>query len=154
MTVPIAFAGMASQLAQVLSRESFISGVDILSIDEDLSELIGDEVVYSTSAALTRGQTRTVRTILGRPLPRYVVEHRATLDLAWAGPDRAAGAARLSQALAAIGLLAAEDPTLDGVVERFFIEEGADEPLPPNGWSTSLVCAFRIRSGDPLGLTP
>jgi hypothetical protein len=155
MTVPETFAMLGSIVSDTLTDTGFIPDAAGVAIDDpDAVGPNGDEEVFLTWAALTRGETRTVRTILGRPKPRYVVEHRASLEMAWAGPDRQSGAEKLAQALAAIAALPGDNPTLSDTAERFFIEEGSEEGLSPNGWRTTLTCAFRIRSSDPLGLTP
>lgn len=154
MTVESGFDALRGRIAPALTRVGFIPGETRLAIDDPGGlEPTGDETEFQTWAGLTRGETRAVRTILGRSSPRYVVEHRAVLDLAWAGPDQGRGAIRLTSALTVVAALVFEDPTLGGGVERFFLEAGEDEPLSPNGRRTSLICAFRIRSGDPLGLT-
>lgn len=155
MTVDAALNALASVLIERLLVSGYIlTSADLHIDDADAVAPVGNEADYLTWAALTRGETRTVRTILGRPAPRYVVEHRATLQLAWAGPDGAAGRARHALALQAVATLPVDHPTLTGEVERLFLEAGDDEPLPPNGWGTTLVLAFRLRSSDPLGLTP
>lgn len=155
MTISTGLAALQSAVAAALVQSGFLASTEGLEIDSasDL-EPSGDETALLTWSALTRGETRAVRTLLGLPVRRHVVEHRAVLDLAWAGPDRAAGEQVLGAALAAVAVLPNTVPTLGGAVERFFIEGGEDLPLPPNGWRTSLICAFRVRSGDPLGLTP
>lgn len=155
MTVDTGFAALALAVSAALVDAGFIPIASALAIDDpDAVGPTGQEETFLTWAALTRGETRTVRTILGRPAPRYVVEHRASLELAWAGPDQAAGKAALASALPAVALLTVDTPTLNGFVERFFLEEGSEEQLAPNGWQITLTCAFRIRSSDPLGLTP
>jgi len=155
LTVPGAFQALAAVVADALAGAGFIPISTALAVDDPTAVgPEGDETQFVTWAALTRGETRTVRSMLGRPKPRYVVEHRASLELAWAGPDREGGAVRLADALAAVAALPGNDPSIGGAVERFFIEEGSEEPLPPNGWQTTLLCAFRIRSSDPLGLNP
>ncbi|MBJ7485960.1 hypothetical protein [Brevundimonas sp.] len=154
MTLDAALAALAAAIAHRLVTAGYIATTEALAVDDaDAVAPTGEETDFVTWAALTRGETRTVRTLLGRPGSRFVVEHRATLQLAWAGPDRPAGRLLHSQTLQAIATLPVEFPTLSGAVERFFLEEGSDEPLPPNGWGTTLVCAIRIRSSDPLGLT-
>lgn len=155
MTIDAGIAALADTVGSALEASGFL--LSSLDLAVDVSDAVpprGDEIEFVRWSALTRGETRTVRALVGRPDPRYVVEHRAMLDLAWAGPARADGRGMHALALAAVAALPQQYPTLGGQVERFFIEQGEDQALPPNGWATSLVCAFRIRSGDPLGLTP
>ncbi len=155
MTIDVGIATLGEAIGAALESAGFLGTALDLAIDaSDAVPPSGDETTFVSWAALTRGQTQTVRALLGGPDgPRYVVEHRAMLDMAWAGPERVLGKDMHALGVAAIAALPQRDPTLSGRVERFFIERGEDQALPPNGWSSSLICAFRIRSSDPLGLT-
>ena len=82
MTIPTALAALAVVAADALVAAGFIPDASALFVDDpDAVGPSGDETDFLTWAALTRGDTATVRQILGRPEKRYVVEHRARADV-------------------------------------------------------------------------
>lgn len=114
----------------------------------------GNERSLVFAAALVSVQTASVRQILGRPIPRHVVERQCRVELAVAGPARAEGLQINADVLNALAVLPGLNPTLDGKAERFLLIDQTDDELPPNGLSVFLNFLIRVRSGDPLGRTP
>lgn len=149
-----AYSRLAEVLAQALFVANFLSDPAELKIDPPGAfEPSGDERVLITAASLVKVQTQSVRQMLGRPLPRYVVERQCRLELALAGPSRGLRLAINEDLLAAIATLPGSHPTLDGLAERFVLNDQTDDDLPPNGVTVSINFTIRVRSGDPLGRT-
>lgn len=114
----------------------------------------GDERRLVFAAALVTVGTQSVRQIIGRPIPRHVVERQCRVELAVAGPARAQRLTINQNVLDALAVLPGMNPTLDGLAERFLLIDQTDDELPPNGISVFLNFLIRVRSGDPLGRTP
>lgn len=154
MTVPAAYAALADRLAASLVATAFLGATAQLRLDpESPFEVTGDETSVVAEAALFGVATRVARDILGVPR-RYVVERECRLELGLAGPDRAVRLARMDATLAALAVLPETDRTLGGQCERWDLTASEDDDLPPNGQAVMLTFTLRVRSGDPLGLTP
>ena len=151
-----AYEALAERLAQALTSAGFLPDVAQLKVDPEAPFApSGDELSIITAAALVKVRTGSVRQLLGRPEgPRYVVERQCRLELAIAGPNRGLRLQVAPEALAAVAVVPGLDPTLGGVCERLVLGEQTDEELPPNGISVFLTFTLRVRSGDPLGMTP
>ena len=152
--IETAYQALATLLRGTLVGTGFLSAPELLEIDpESPFAPDGDETSLVTAAALVKVQTGPVRTMLGGGSPRYVVERRAMLDLAVAGPARAERLALDAATLNALAVLAETDPRLGGTCERFTLVEQTDDELPPNGVTVAITWALRVRSSDPLGRT-
>lgn len=149
-----AYAALGASLAGVLVGSGLLESVAGLQIDpahvlEETGEI--DGVVRW--AALVKLGTQAVRTIMGGPAARYVVEREARLELAVAGPAKDWCADVWAAALPAIAALPTADPTLGATAERFRISGLEDDDFPPNGAKALITFVLRVRSGDQLGLT-
>lgn len=149
-----AYSALAAAIADDLVASAFLPSASDLMIDPEAPfSPTGDERQLVRAAALVKVRTGPVRTLLGGPSPRYVIERECRLELALAGPARLL---RDDVAGATLGLLAqlpARVPTLGGAAERLTLGDQTDDELPPNGISLFLTFTIRIRSGDPLGRT-
>ncbi len=146
-----AYAQLASSLATSLATNGFSAP---LKIDPPAPFTpTGDERHLVFAAALVNVRTQSVRQILGRPIPRHVVERECRLELAVAGPARSQGLVINQMVLDALAVLPGLDPTLGGKAERCVLTDQTDDELPPNGLSVFLNFLIRVRSGDPLGRT-
>lgn len=153
--IDTAYQAQAGGLATALLGAGFLASTDQLQVDPSSPNAMdGDEASFATAAALVKLTTTSPRAIMGGPTRRYVVERTSRLELGVVGPDAAARAEVLGAALAACAALPEDDPTLGGLVERFFVGDQEDDDLPPNGAKVFLTFTLRLRSGDPLGLTP
>lgn len=150
-----AYLRAAELFRGALLNAGFITEAFALKIDPPGAfEPSGDERVLITAASLVKVQTQPVRQILGLPQPRYVIERQCRLELAIAGPNRGMRLAVNSDTLDALAVLPDLNPTLDGLAERFELDDQTDDDLPPNGVSVALNFTIRVRSGDKLGRTP
>ena len=147
-----AYTRLGCLLAETLAANAFGSE---LKIDPPAPFTpAGDERHLVFAAALVSVRTRSVRQIIGRPVPRHVIERDCRLELAVAGPARDQGLYISQITLDALAVLPGLNPTLDGKAERFELVDQTDDELPPNGLSVFLNFIIRVRSGDPLGRTP
>lgn len=150
-----AYLRAAELFENALINAGFITEAGGLKIDPPSAfEPSGDERVLITAASLVKVQTQSVRQMLGGPAPRHVVERQCRLELAIAGPNRGMRLAINSDMLDALAVLPNAYPTLDGMAERFELDDQTDDDLPPNGVSVALNFTIRVRSGDKLGRTP
>ena len=150
-----AYLRAAELFEQALISAGFITEAGALKIDPTAAfEPSGDERVLITAASLVKVQTQSVRQIIGLPAPRHIVERQCRLELGIAGPRRDMRIAIDSDMLDALALLPNAHPTLDGLAERFTLDDQTDDDMPPNGVSVTLSFTIRVRSGDPLGRTP
>jgi hypothetical protein len=161
MTVPIEAAYLAAQtaIAEALVAASFLSDAAQLEVDPTAPFEPDDEsddlnpAEFRTAAALLQLDTKPVRTLMGGPVPRYVVERQVRLELASYGGDKDVWGAALLAAETAVAGLPGSNPTLGGSSERFMFVEAVAEPLEPNGDQRFITFAIRVRSSDPLGKT-
>ncbi|WP_312126567.1 hypothetical protein [Brevundimonas sp.] len=150
-----AYSALAASLAEALVASGFLQAPAELMVDPaSVFTPLGDEETLVLAASLVKLQTNPVRTLLGRAGPRYVVDRQCRLELAVAGPDRLMDGDRLADALAAIAAIPLRYPTLSGAAERVWLGERTDDELPPNGEAVTITFIIRVRSSDPLGLTP
>lgn len=149
-----AYVRLGQLLAQALVATDFIAATTALKIDPTAPFApTGNERQLVRAAALVVVKTEPVRTLLGRPQPRYVVERGARLELALAGPAKDLRKQISDDTLNALAVLPGLNPTLDGMAERFLLGAQTDDELPPNGISIFIDFTIRVRSGDPLGRT-
>jgi len=153
--IETAYAALAAALSSALIAADFINQIADLKIDPTAAfEPNGDEATLIKHAALLSVRTNIVRTLLGGPKPRYVIERECRLELAACGPaSDAARKAALIAAQQAVVALAVDRPTLSGAAERLALTEQTTDELPPNGEVVLLTFILRVRSGDPLGLS-
>lgn len=156
MMIEPAYTALAARLAQRLVACGFLSSLDALKVDpESAFEPDGEETEVTTSAALVKVKTAPVRQTLGRPTgPRYVVERECGLDLSIAGPAQDLKALLELAVMTAVATTPGDDPTLGGLCERLELTGRNDNEIEPNGLAVFLTFTLRVRSGDPLGMTP
>ena len=149
-----AYERLAEIIEGVLIGAGFVTEAGGLKVDPPAPfEPSGDERQLITAASIVKVQTQSVRQILGRPLPRYVIERQCRVELAMAGPNRFGRMMINDDMLAGLARLPNDHPTLDGLAERLILVDQADDDLPPNGVTVTLTFTIRVRSGDPLGRT-
>jgi hypothetical protein len=157
MTAPIeiAYATLAGEIAGRLVGAGVVTRAEALEVDPMApTEIDGEETDLTSAAILLKLSTAPVRTLIGKGVPTYVVERQARLELAVAGPDRDVIDRLLADGLAALAPIGTLDPTLGGAAERCGLNGSEDADFPPNGRKVFLGFFVRVRSGDPLGLTP
>lgn len=153
--IEAAYTRLGERLAASLVATGFLPQVTDLKIDPPGPFTpIGDEKTLIRAASLVTVRTASVRQMIGRPIPRHVVERQCRLELALAGPARLRAQGIQSDTLNAVAVLPGLNPTLDGLAERLVLGEQQDEDLEPNGLAVMLDFIIRVRSGDPLGRTP
>lgn len=149
-----AYAALAAELETALIGAGLLTHPGQLAIDPPDSILEeGEPDGVLAAAALVEVETLPVRTVMGGPGPRYVVERTVRLSASVASPEkdwRDGVAARVAEAVATLQV---RKPTLDDAAERLMLTDATPEDLPPNGVSCLFTFVLRVRSGDPLGLT-
>ena len=149
-----AYERLGELVEAVLIGSGFVTEPGGLKVDPTAAfEPSGEERQLITAASMVKVQTQSVRQILGRPVPRHVVERQCRIELAMAGPNKGLRLMINDEMLAALALLPNSHPTLDGLAERLVLVDQADDDLPPNGVTVTLTFNIRVRSGDPLGRT-
>lgn len=162
MTAPIeaAYAAAQTAVAAALVAAGFLQDPTQLEVEPVAPfEPVDDSdtenpAEFRTAAAMMQEDTKPIRTFMGGPAPRFCVERQIRLELASYGADKARWTAVLEAAVAAVSSLTATNPSLDGSAERFLFVEAVPQPLEPNGDQRFITFAIRVRSGDPLGMTP
>lgn len=153
--IDAAYARLGERLAASLVASAFLPQATDLKIDPPGPFTpSGDERTLIRAASLVAVRTASVRQLIGRPIPRHVVERQCRLELAIAGPARLLAQGIQAATLTAVAVLPGLHPTLDGLAERLVLGEQQDEDLEPNGLAVMLDFIIRVRSGDPLGRTP
>jgi hypothetical protein len=155
-----AYAALADRLGAALFAAGFLAEGQGLAVDpveavepDPEPEAETEDVANHASASLVKLETRPVRTILGGPTARYVVERSCQLELAAASHDTAWKDQVLQRALGRVAGIPVADPTLGGTAERVEISGAESDGLAVNGESAVIAFTVRVRSGDPLGLS-
>lgn len=154
--IDAAYQAMNQVLADRLVNAGYLAAPSGLQIDPE--SMVGPDddeegVEFQSVAGVFKGDTRPVRTLMGGPRRRYVVERTSRLELAAWGFDRDRWRAVLDGAVLGCSTLAEEDPTLSGQAEQFEVVGIEADPFPPNGEQAVLTFTLRVRAGDPLGGT-
>lgn len=159
MTGPIdaAYHAFAQGLARRLVSAGFINDPLGLQVDPE-SDIApeddgGEGSEVETAAGVFKGDTQPVRTLMGGPRRRYVVERSPRLELAAWGVNTDRWKAAMAAATAGIAAMIDDDPTLGGAAERLELTGLESDPFPPNGEQAVFTFTLRVRSGDPLGGT-
>lgn len=147
-----AYSRLAEIIARIITESGFAADLKVDPPSPFTPS--GNERHLVFAASLVAVQTQSVRQIIGRPVPRHVVERQCRLELAVAGPARREGLEISALLLSALAVMPGLNPTLDGTAERLVLVDQTDDDLPPNGLSVFLNFLIRVRSGDPLGRTP
>jgi hypothetical protein len=154
MTIDSAYAAFNMAVAGALVDVGYIAAPGDLRVDpESLVEPTGDEEEFVTVATVEQVQTGPVRQLLGRAVPRWIVERQCRVELAAYGPARAERLDVDAGAVAALAQLPVTLPTLLGACERLALVSVESEPLAPNGVTKTFLFTLRVRSGDPLGMS-
>lgn len=155
MTIAAAYSAFATAVATALVGAGYLAQTSALEVDpEDLVEPSGSETETLRAATLENAGTQPVRQILGRPEQRFVVERTCRVELLQYGPARQTRREVDAAAVAAMARIAVDLPTLSGACERLILDSSEETPVDPNGVAHAFTFRLRVRSGDPLGVTP
>lgn len=155
MSIEPAYAAFVAAVATSLVEAGFLSAAGKLEVDpEDLIEPDGSALETKRSASVEKGETAPVRQMLGRPEQRWIVERTCRVELLQYGPAQEQRHEVDAAAVAAMARIAVDLPTKPGVFERLFLDSSEFTPVDPNGASYAFTFRIRVRSGDPLGVTP
>lgn len=153
--IEIAAAALALRLGEALRGAGFLTGDAALEVDPSAAvELTGEAGEILVAAQLYTLQTQPVRALMGSGRSRYVVERTFRLELLVASPDVAWRDQALTDGLTACARLPGDDPSLASACERCTVQGADTDDLAPNGRKILASFAVRVRSSDPLGLTP